>query len=73
MTNRCEAQKRTKTAMNSLSAVTLSFGSLDGTLIWMLSAFAWALYVERCAPYNLRLGALRVMAWTTLIGSPNSP
>ena len=21
------------------------------------------------APYNLRLGALRVMAWTTLIGS----
>ena len=33
------------------------------------SAFAWALYVDRCAPYNLRLGALRVMAWTTLIGS----
>ena len=54
---------------NSLSGVTLSLGSLDGTLIWMLSAFAWALYVERCAPYNLRLGALRVMAWTTLIGS----
>ena len=22
-----------------------------------------------CAPYNLRLGALRVMAWTTLLGS----
>ena len=54
---------------NSLSAFTLSFGSLDGTLLWMLSAFAWALYVERCAPYNLRLGALRVMAWTTLLGS----
>jgi O-acetylserine/cysteine efflux transporter len=54
---------------NSLTAVTLSLGSLDGALIWMLSAFAWALYVERCAPYNLRLGALRVMAWTTLIGS----
>ena len=54
---------------NSLSAFTISLGSLDGTLIWMLSAFAWALYVERCAPYNLRLGALRVMAWTTLIGS----
>ena len=43
---------------NSLAAFTLSFGSLDGTLIWMLSAFAWALYVDRCAPYNLRLGAL---------------
>ncbi len=54
---------------NSLTAVTLSLGGLDGALIWMLSAFAWALFVERCAPYNLRLGALRVMAWTTLIGS----
>jgi drug/metabolite transporter (DMT)-like permease len=54
---------------NSLSRITLSFDSLDGTLIWMLSAFAWALYVDRGAPYNLRLGALPVMAWTTLIGS----
>jgi O-acetylserine/cysteine efflux transporter len=54
---------------NSLEDFTLSISSLDGTLIWMLSAFAWALYVDRCAPYNLRLGALRVMAWTTLIGS----
>ncbi|HSS84744.1 MAG TPA: DMT family transporter [Reyranella sp.] len=54
---------------NSLTTVTLSFGSLDGTLLWMLAAFAWALYVDRGAPYNLRLGALRVMAWTTLIGS----
>ena len=54
---------------NSLTTFTLSLGSLDGSLIWMLSAFAWALYVDRCAPYNLRLGALRVMAWTTLIGS----
>ncbi|MBL6613582.1 MAG: DMT family transporter [Reyranella sp.] len=54
---------------NSLTRFTLSFGSLDGTLIWMVAAFAWALYVERSAPYNLRLGALRVIAWTTLIGS----
>ena len=54
---------------NSLSAFTISIDSLDGTLIWMLSAFAWALYVDRGAPYNLRLGALPVMAWTTLIGS----
>jgi O-acetylserine/cysteine efflux transporter len=54
---------------NSLARVTLSFGSLDGTLLWVLAAFAWALYVERGAPYNLRLGALPVMAWTTLIGS----
>lgn len=54
---------------NSLSSFTLSFGSLDGTLLWMVSAFAWALYVERGAPYSQRLGALQVMAWTTLIGS----
>lgn len=54
---------------NSLSRVTLSFGSLDGTLLWMISAFAWALYVERGAPYSQRLGALQVMAWTTLIGA----
>ena len=52
---------------NSLTRVTLSFGSLDGTLIWMVAAFAWALYVERSAPYNLRLGTLTVIAWTTLI------
>lgn len=54
---------------NSLGAITLSWGSLDGTLLWLLAAFAWALYVERCAPYNRRLGALRVMAWTTLLGA----
>jgi O-acetylserine/cysteine efflux transporter len=54
---------------NSLTAFTISLGSLDGTLLWMLAAFAWALYVERGAPFNVRLGALPVMAWTTLIGS----
>ncbi len=54
---------------NSLRAFTIDVGSLDGTLLWMLAAFAWALYVDRCAPYNLKLGALRVMAWTTLLGS----
>ena len=54
---------------NSLTRLTLTFGSLDGTLLWVLAAFAWALYVDRGAPYNLRLGALPVMAWTTLIGS----
>lgn len=54
---------------NSLTALTLSWGGLDGTVLWVIAAFAWALYVERGAPYNLRLGALPVMAWTTLIGS----
>ena len=54
---------------NSLTEITLAAASLDGALLWMASAFAWALYVDRCAPYNLRLGTLKVMAWTTLIGA----
>jgi drug/metabolite transporter (DMT)-like permease len=54
---------------NSLARFTLDLGNIDGALFWMLSAFAWALYVDRCTPYNARLGALRVIAWTTLIGA----
>lgn len=54
---------------NSLTSVTLAAASLDGALLWMASAFAWALYVDRCAPYSLRLGTLRVMAWTTFLGA----
>ena len=54
---------------NSLSSWTLALGNIDGALFWMLSAFAWALYVDRCTPYNARLGGLRVFAWTTLIGA----
>ncbi|HEY6980426.1 DMT family transporter [Reyranella sp.] len=54
---------------NSLVRLTLATASLDGALLWMASAFAWALYVDRCAPYTLRLGTLRVMAWTTLVGA----
>jgi O-acetylserine/cysteine efflux transporter len=54
---------------NSLSRITLAIGNLSGALFWLTSAFLWALYVERCAPYNARLGTLRVFAWTSLIGS----
>jgi O-acetylserine/cysteine efflux transporter len=54
---------------NSLDRITVSLGNVDGALLWMLAAFAWALYVDRCAPFNLRFGALPVVAWTTLIGS----
>ena len=54
---------------NSLSRITLALDNLSGALFWVLSAFAWALYVDRCAPYNARLGTLRVFAWTSLIGS----
>jgi drug/metabolite transporter (DMT)-like permease len=54
---------------NNLDRVTLAFDNLDGALFWLMSAFAWALYVDRCTPYNARLGGLRVMTWTTLIGA----
>ncbi|MDP1967362.1 MAG: DMT family transporter [Reyranella sp.] len=54
---------------NSLDEITLAHADLNGALLWLLAAFAWALYVERCAPHNARLGALRVWAWTTLIGA----
>jgi len=54
---------------NSLVKFTLALANIDGALFWLVSAFAWALYVDRCAPYNARLGSLRVMAWTTLIGA----
>jgi O-acetylserine/cysteine efflux transporter len=53
---------------NNLGRVTLQLDNLSGALFWLLSAFAWALYVDRCTPYNARLGNLRVIAWTTLIG-----
>jgi O-acetylserine/cysteine efflux transporter len=53
---------------NSLAGITLELDNLSGALFWLLSAFAWALYVDRCTPYNARLGNLRVIAWTTLIG-----
>jgi drug/metabolite transporter (DMT)-like permease len=54
---------------NSLAKVTLAVGNIDGALFWLVAAFAWALYFERCTPHNARLGALRVMAWTTLVGA----
>lgn len=53
---------------NSLAQWTIELGNVDGALFWVLSAFSWALYVDRAAPYNGRLGGLRVFAWTTLVG-----
>jgi O-acetylserine/cysteine efflux transporter len=53
---------------NSLARWTLALDNVDGALFWAASAFAWALYVDRAAPYNGRLGGLRVFAWTTLLG-----
>jgi drug/metabolite transporter (DMT)-like permease len=54
---------------NSLSEITIAAASVEGTLLWLMAALAWAFYVQRCAPYNTRLGALPVMAWTTFAGA----
>jgi len=54
---------------NSLSEITFAAASVEGTLLWLAAALSWAIYVERCAPYNERLGALPVMAWTTFLGA----
>ncbi len=54
---------------NDLGRWTLELGGLDGALLWLASAFTWAFYVERSTPFNARLGALRVMAWTTMLGA----
>jgi len=54
---------------NDLTRVTLGAVDPVGAALWLVAAFAWALYVDRGAPFNARLGALRVMAWTTLLGA----
>src|SRR5690348_6548861 len=51
---------------NSLSRFTIAVDNLQGAAFWLIAAFCWALYVDRSVTYNLRLGALRVVAWTTL-------
>ena len=54
---------------NSLSRITLAVGNIEGAGFWLIAAFCWALYVDRSVPFNLRLGALRVVAWTTFLGA----
>jgi drug/metabolite transporter (DMT)-like permease len=54
---------------NSLTRITLAVGNIEGAAFWLVAAFAWALYVDRGVPYNVRLGSLRVVAWTTFRGA----
>src|SRR5690349_11177544 len=54
---------------NSLGRITLEVGNLEGPAFWLAAAFCWALYVDRSVPYNLRLGSLRMVAWTTFLGA----
>jgi O-acetylserine/cysteine efflux transporter len=54
---------------NSLTSITLALGTFEGAGFWLVAAFAWALYVDRSVSYNVRLGSLRVVAWTTLVGA----
>jgi O-acetylserine/cysteine efflux transporter len=54
---------------NSLGRFTIAVDNLEGAAFWLVAAFAWALYVDRGVPYNVRLGSLRVVAWTTFLGA----
>jgi len=54
---------------NSLTRLTFEVGDFKGAAYWLVAAFCWALYVDRSVPYNFRLGALRVVAWTTFLGA----
>jgi drug/metabolite transporter (DMT)-like permease len=54
---------------NSLGRFTIALDNLEGAGFWLVSAFCWALYVDRSVPLNLRLGSLRVVAWTTFLGA----
>jgi O-acetylserine/cysteine efflux transporter len=54
---------------NSLSRFTIDVSNLGGAAYWLVAAFCWALYVDRSVSYNVRLGALRVVAWTTFLGA----
>jgi O-acetylserine/cysteine efflux transporter len=54
---------------NSVRHLTIDLGNLGGAAYWLVAAFCWALYVDRSVSFNVRLGALRVVAWTTFLGA----
>lgn len=57
------------TINNSLSEITLGGGTLAGDLMMIGAASLWALYTIVAQPILLRLGPLRVTAWSMLIGA----
>lgn len=54
---------------NSLTAVTVDFGSLFSSLLWLFNAFLWAFFVARSPPLVAQLGAIRMFAWVMLLAA----
>jgi drug/metabolite transporter (DMT)-like permease len=54
---------------NSLAAVTVDFGSLASSLLWLFTAFVWAFFVAISPPLVAQLGATRMFAWVMVIAA----
>ena len=54
---------------NSLSALTIEFGSLSSSLLWLAIAFLWAFFVARSPPLVGQLGAIRMFAWVMVLAA----
>lgn len=54
---------------NSLRAVTVEFGSLLTSLLWLFTAFLWAFFVARSPPLVAQLGATRMFAWVIVVAA----
>jgi len=48
---------------NSLHEITVDFGSLASSLMWLFTAFLWAFFVAKSPPLVAQLGATRMFAW----------
>lgn len=54
---------------NSLDAITVDFGSLASSLLWLFTAFLWAFFVAKSPPLVAQMGATRMFAWVTVIAA----
>ena len=52
---------------NSLNGITVDFGSLSTSLLWLFTAFLWAFFVAKSPPLVAQLGATRMFAWVMLL------
>jgi drug/metabolite transporter (DMT)-like permease len=54
---------------NSLDAITVDFGSVATSLLWLFTAFIWAFFVAISPPLVKQLGATRMFAWVMVIAA----
>lgn len=54
---------------NSMTAITIDFGSLFSSLMWLGIAFLWAYFVAKSPPLVAQLGAIRMFAWVMIIAA----